>query len=93
MTEASQQPSREGWSRAQPEIVPRPTYWPAAMAFGITFILWGLITSWVVLLAGFLALGAALLGWIEELLLEFKPAPPASQEHPVVTSAPVENAP
>jgi hypothetical protein len=55
------------WSRPRPEVVPRPTYWPAAMAFGITFTLWGIVTSPVVLGAGGLVFGVALIGWIGEL--------------------------
>jgi len=47
-----------------------PTYWPAGLGLGITFIFWGLVTSWVILIAG-IGLGAACLaGWIKELCHE-----------------------
>ncbi len=54
-------------SEPRPKIVPRPTYWPAAMALGITFLLWGLITSPVLLAAGATAFIIALAGWIGEI--------------------------
>ena len=36
----------------KPDAIPRPTYVPAAMAFGITLFFWGIITSPVVLGVG-----------------------------------------
>lgn len=69
MTTAADHASHDhpDWSRPRPEIIPRPTWWPAAMAFGITFLLWGLITSPVVLGAGCLTVAVSLVGWIGEL--------------------------
>jgi hypothetical protein len=60
-------PPRAGWTKARPEIIPRPTYFPAAMAFGITFLFWGIVTSPVVLAAGVVVLVVALSGWIGEV--------------------------
>lgn len=58
---------RPGWSRPKPEHVPRPTYWPAVLAFGVTFLFWGLISSPIVAAVG-LTIGAiGLAGWIGEL--------------------------
>ena len=37
---------------APARTLPRPTYFPAGLAMGTTFIFWGLITSWVIFLAG-----------------------------------------
>jgi hypothetical protein len=51
----------------KPEAVPRPTYVPASMAFGITLLLAGIITSPVVLAVGALAVGVSLAGWIGEM--------------------------
>ena len=48
--------SREDWSIPRPARIPRLTAWPAAMALGITFFAWGLITSPVVLGLGLRAL-------------------------------------
>jgi hypothetical protein len=58
---------KEGWNTPMPEVIPRPTYFPAAMAFGLTFLLWGIITSPVVLLAGLLVIVVSLAGWIGEM--------------------------
>lgn len=62
-----QEELRPGWSRPKPEHVPRPTYWPAVLAFGITFLFWGLISTPIIAAIG-LAIGAiGLAGWIAEL--------------------------
>ena len=47
--------------------IPRPTYFPAGMAFGITFSFWGLVTSPVVLVVGLVVVAVSLIGWIGEL--------------------------
>jgi hypothetical protein len=57
----------EGWEKAKPEILPRPTYWPFFLAMGLVFLFWGLLTTWVVLLAGILIFVTALAGWINQL--------------------------
>ena len=48
-------------------MIPRPTYSPAAMAFGLTLFFWGLVTSPVVLGVGLLVVVVALIGWIGEM--------------------------
>lgn len=62
-------PLPPGWSRPKPdpEDIPRPTYWPAVLAAGITALLWGTITSWIISLVGLVLFAIALWGWIEEL--------------------------
>ncbi len=57
----------EGWSRAMPEHLPRPTYWPAVLAVGVTMIAWGLAASLLITLVGLIVLGIAVWGWIGEL--------------------------
>lgn len=57
----------EDWEKAKPEILPQPTYWPFFLAMGLVFIFWGLLTTWVVLLAGILIFVIALTGWINQL--------------------------
>jgi hypothetical protein len=59
--------SKEDWSIARPEIIPRPTAWPAGVAFGITFLMWSLLTSTVLSVAGLAVLVASLAGWIGEI--------------------------
>lgn len=56
-----------GPSDGLPEELPRPTYAPAAMALGIAFLFWGMVTSVVVLGAGGLLVVAALAAWIGEM--------------------------
>ena len=62
--------SHKDWNRLPAEHLPRPTYFPAGLAMGTTFIFWGLITSWVILLVGVGLFLAALAGWITELCHE-----------------------
>jgi hypothetical protein len=67
---SSEKPSsteQEDWGVARPEIIPRPTFWPAGLAFGITFLMWGLITSPVLLVVGLAVFTVSLVGWIGEL--------------------------
>ncbi|MGD0674409.1 MAG: hypothetical protein ABSC94_03270 [Polyangiaceae bacterium] len=47
--------------------MPRPTYFPASMAFGITFLMWGIVTSPALLAAGGLIVVVSLVGWIGEM--------------------------
>ena len=61
-----------GWKPLPHEHLPRPTYFPAGLAMGITLIFWGLITSWVIFLAGIGLFIAALAGWISEIRHERK---------------------
>jgi hypothetical protein len=61
-----------GWEPLPPETLPRPTYFPAGLAMGTTFIFWGLISSIVVLLVGVALFIAALAGWITEIRHERK---------------------
>jgi hypothetical protein len=63
-----------GWKPLPPERLPRPTYFPAGLAMGTTFVFWGLITSWVVLAVGVALFAAALAGWITELRHEHGPS-------------------
>lgn len=57
----------EGWTTPQPEHVPRPTYWPAVMALGVTFLAWGVVTTYVISAVGLVLFMIALAGWIGEL--------------------------
>jgi hypothetical protein len=58
------------WSTPLPASIPRPTFWPAALAYGITFLMWGIVTSMVLVVVGGLVFVAAIVGWIGELRLE-----------------------
>ena len=68
--ENQQQPTQPGspqWEPLPHEHLPRPTYFPAGLAMGTTFIVWGLITSAVIFFVGVGLFIAALAGWITEL--------------------------
>jgi len=50
--------------------LPQPTVWPAALAMGVTLAAAGLVTHWIVSLAGAVLAIAALVGWVELLVRE-----------------------
>jgi hypothetical protein len=64
------QPTSPQWEPLPHERLPRPTYFPAGLAMGTTFIAWGLITSVVVFFVGVGLFVAALAGWITDLCHE-----------------------
>jgi len=70
MTEQTETSSHSGWEPLPHETLPRPNFFPAGLAMGISFILWGLITSWVILAVGIGLFAASLAGWIYEILRE-----------------------
>ena len=47
--------------------LPRPTWWPAALALGIVFVLWGIVTSLVIVTVGLAVFAMALAGWIGDI--------------------------
>jgi hypothetical protein len=59
-----------GWTRPQPENLPRPTYWPSVVAFGAILAVWGVVTTWVMSVVGVVLCAVAFRGWIRELLRE-----------------------
>ena len=59
-----------GWEPLAHERLPRPNFFPAGLAMGTTFMFWGLITSWVILVVGIGLFAASLAGWIYEILRE-----------------------
>lgn len=67
-TETDEARIREGWAVPQPERIPSPTYQPAVMSMGITFILFGLVTSHAFCAAGGILFAIALVNWIGELV-------------------------
>jgi hypothetical protein len=52
---------------SDPEIIPDSTYWPLALAFGTTFLLWGFLTSLILSGVGILCMAVSLAGWIGEI--------------------------
>jgi hypothetical protein len=57
----------DDWNLPPPKTIPRPTAWPVALAFGSTLLAWGLVSSWILSLAGALVLLFSLRGWIGEI--------------------------
>jgi len=53
-------------SPAEPKEMPRPTFWPIVLAFGIIFSFWGILTSLIISAVGAGISVIALAGWIEE---------------------------
>ena len=53
--------------KAQPENLPKPTYWPIVFALGLTLGFWGILTGWIIGISGFILLFIALAGWIKEI--------------------------
>jgi hypothetical protein len=56
-----------GWTRPTLDKLPRPTYWPVTLAFGVIFALGGIVTSYVVSLVGVGMVVVAIAGWVGEL--------------------------
>jgi hypothetical protein len=53
--------------KAKPEVLPKPTYWPFFLALGLMFMGWGLLTTWIISIAGFIVFIISLIGWINIL--------------------------
>ncbi|HEY2348367.1 MAG TPA: hypothetical protein VGH64_05100 [Puia sp.] len=53
--------------KAKPEDLPKPTYWPFFVAMGLVFGGWGLLTTWLISVAGLLIFFISLFGWINIL--------------------------
>ena len=64
----SEEPQRE--THLQPDVMPTPTYMPAVVSLGISLLVWGLITSPIILIAGLAILALGVAGWIGDLTHE-----------------------
>jgi hypothetical protein len=53
--------------KAKPEHLPEPTYWPFFMSTGLMFAGWGLLTTWLISVAGLIMFIISLIGWINIL--------------------------
>jgi hypothetical protein len=63
-------PDSDDWQAPPAMIIPRATAWPLATAFGVTLILLGLVTVWLVSIAGAIVFGLAIVYWMGEMLRE-----------------------
>ncbi len=50
-----------------PQILPRPTVWPATLALGTTLLAFGIVTSWIISIAGLALFLLAATGWFKDL--------------------------
>jgi hypothetical protein len=57
-------------NKAQPEEIPQGTYMPFLLAVSVLFMGWGLISYWMISVAGVIGFFIALTGWIKEMLYE-----------------------
>jgi hypothetical protein len=55
---------------ASPIHLPRPTFWPAALAAGISMLLSGSVFGLAFSIAGVVVVAISIAGWIRELLRE-----------------------
>ncbi len=55
---------------AKPQKLPKPTYWPFFLAFGFAFLLWGILTTWIISVVGFITIVVSISGWIKDLIDE-----------------------
>ena len=58
----------DGWSSPLPDKTPPPTYAPAFLALGVTFGLFGIVSSYVFSAAGVILIAVAISKWVGELL-------------------------
>jgi hypothetical protein len=56
------------WNAASPARVPEATFAPAFLALGITFLLFGIVTSYIFSVAGLILIVWSVSKWIAELL-------------------------
>ncbi len=57
----------DGWIPLHPEPLPQPTSWPATLAFAVTFMLWGIVSSPIITGVGVLLFVVSLAGWIGDI--------------------------
>ncbi|MGB6561282.1 MAG: hypothetical protein WBE69_01620 [Candidatus Binataceae bacterium] len=59
---------KAGWSTPLPEKNPPSTYAPVFLALGITFLLFGIVSSYVFSAAGLILMVVSISKWVGELL-------------------------
>jgi hypothetical protein len=64
-------PPNDDWkingAKAQPQHLPSPTVWPATLALGVTFMAFGVLTSFIMSIPGVILFLFGTAGWIEDL--------------------------
>ena len=59
---------KAGWSTPLPEKNPPSTYAPVFLGLGITFLLFGVVSSYVFSAAGLILMAVSISKWVGELL-------------------------
>jgi hypothetical protein len=75
-----QESEHADWHTLGSEALPRPTYWPAVMALGIVFLLWGVAATFMISGVGLVLFAVALAGWIGDLRHAQRSAAPRTTE-------------
>lgn len=65
-----EKPITQEYVKAKPEILPKPTYMPFVFAFSLMLLGWGLLSTWIISIAGLIGICISLYGWIKDLLNE-----------------------
>jgi len=60
--------SEDGWSSPVPDRLPPPTYAPVFVALGVTFLLFGVVSSYIFSAAGAILIVVSAAKWVEELM-------------------------
>jgi len=58
---------KSGWAKPMPETLPRPTAWPITLALGVTLLAFGIVTHWIISVAGLGVFLVACGGWFGDL--------------------------
>jgi hypothetical protein len=58
---------KKGFVALHAEPLPKPTFWPATLAFAVTFLLWGIVTTPMITAVGVALLALSLAGWIGDI--------------------------
>jgi hypothetical protein len=59
-------------AESSPRPAPQPTYAPFMLALGVTMLFWGLVTSPVMSVGGFVIFAWALWMWIRDIAQDWK---------------------
>jgi hypothetical protein len=64
---ASTHQAPAGWLLLPEEELPKATYWPVIMGLAITLIVFGIITTIIITIVGFILFAVSLIGWIGDV--------------------------
>ena len=62
----------DGWTKPQGMHIPEPTYMPLVLAIGAMCLLWGIVTTPLMSLAGGILFVIGISGWIGDLRHEHR---------------------